>query len=73
VFVGFALVHAYARWRNKTGAWMVLFYGMWLLLNPVKWLLLVLACVDSLVNFRSRWMGQKPPAERKEDDFDNGG
>jgi len=73
VFAGFGLVHAYAKWRGKGSAWLMLFYGLWLLLDPLKWLLVLVAVTDSLINFRARWIRLDPPAQRDQDDSEEGG
>lgn len=68
IFSGFALAHAYAGWRNHSSVWLGLFYGLWVLLDPVKLLLIGVAIADSWLDFRRRMgppaagPGDKPPA-----------
>jgi hypothetical protein len=57
---GLALVHAYAAWRGRGTGWMALFYGLWVLFDPVKLLVVLAAIADSWYGFRDRWGG--PPA-----------
>ena len=59
VFAGFALVHGLAARKNISGNWLGLFYVGWLLLDPLKALLMVLALADSWLDFRSR-LGKTP-------------
>ncbi|WP_240725043.1 hypothetical protein [Mangrovimicrobium sediminis] len=61
-FVGLALVHARVQMRGMSGGWLVGFYLAWLLLDPVKLLMMVFAVVDSWLDFRRRWAGAEPPA-----------
>ena len=59
VIAGFALVHATARARNIGGGWLALFYGGWLLLDPLKIGLFLLAVADSWINFRGRFVKRR--------------
>jgi hypothetical protein len=67
---GFALVHARAAWRGQGKGWLIGFYLAWLLLDPVKLLVVFAAVADSWFNFRRRWT-PKPGtdvSERKTDE-----
>jgi hypothetical protein len=64
-FAGLALVHAYAAWRGKGSGWMSVFYGLWLLLDPVKLMVVFAAVGDSWFRFRDRWT----PAVQDEEDL----
>lgn len=53
-FAGIALVHAAVdRYQLRTG-WLVLFYGLWVLLMPMRWLVQLLAVIDSFIDVRKR-------------------
>lgn len=52
---GLALVHARAAYRGQGAAYLTLFYVLWILLDPVKMIVLGLAVADSWFDFRSRW------------------
>lgn len=54
MFAGFALVHALVAQKNMKGGWLTVFYISWLLLDPMKALLIVAAVVDSWVDIRKR-------------------
>jgi hypothetical protein len=54
-FAGLALVHARAAWRGRGRGWLTGFYLAWLLLDPVKLLVVVAALIDSWKRFRQHW------------------
>ncbi len=54
LFTGFALVHGVAAQRKLSASWLVIFYIAWLLLDPLKVALLLVAAVDSWINIRVR-------------------
>ena len=54
-FAGLALVHARAKQRGSGQFWMTVFYLAWLLLDPMKLLVVLVAVADSLLDFRRRW------------------
>ncbi len=62
---GLALVHARAAYRGYGAAYLTLFYLLWVLLDPVKLIVIGLAVADSLVDFRSRW---QPKPDREDSD-----
>ncbi len=66
---GFALVHARAAWRGQGKGWLIGFYVAWLLLDPVKLLLVFAAVADSWFNFRRRWT-PKPGTDVSERETD---
>ncbi|HEY6131296.1 MAG TPA: hypothetical protein VIV27_04720 [Halioglobus sp.] len=76
-FAGLALVHAYVELRGRGRGWLTGFYIAWLVFDPVKLLVVLLAIADSWLNFRRRWskrLGTEmiPPNKHKEsDDQDN--
>jgi len=67
--VGFALVHARVKWRGQGKGWLVGFYLAWLLLDPVKLVLVFAAVADSWFNFRRRWT-PKPGTDVSERETD---
>ncbi|WP_230198427.1 hypothetical protein [Luminiphilus syltensis] len=58
-FWGFALVHANAHAKGRGKAWLILFYMLWLLIDPAKMVLLAVVVADTFIDFRARW--QMPP------------
>ncbi len=54
MFAGFALVHALVAQKNMKGGWLTVFYISWLLLDPIKALLIIAAVVDSWIDIRKR-------------------
>jgi hypothetical protein len=54
MFAGFALVHGLVAQKNMKGGWLTAFYISWLLLDPVKALLIGAAVVDSWIDIRKR-------------------
>ncbi len=57
-FAGFALVHARAKKRGQGAGWLTGFYLAWLILDPVKLVVVVAAIADSWIGFRQRWAKQ---------------
>lgn len=56
-FAGLALVHARVRAKGQGSTWLTFFYLAWLLLDPVKLVVMALAVADSWFDFRRRWAG----------------
>lgn len=54
VFAGFALIHGLAGHKQLKNSWLGLIYGGWLMLTPVRAVVLLLAVADSWLDFRSR-------------------
>ena len=54
-FAGLALVHARAATRGQGAGWLGVFYAAWLVLDPVKLIVVFFAIADSWFNFRQRW------------------
>ncbi len=54
VFAGLGLVHGLCAQRQVNSNWLVFFYICWLFLDPLKAGLIVLAVVDSWMDFRGR-------------------
>lgn len=54
VFAGFALIHGLVAMKGLNGAWLGGFYFLWLVLGPVKMATILLAVIDSWVDFRGR-------------------
>ena len=59
MFCGLSLVHAYMAASGRGISSAVVFYLMWILLDPVKGLLLGLVVADAWIDFRKRWTPQK--------------
>ncbi|MBE9538239.1 MAG: hypothetical protein IMF06_04105 [Proteobacteria bacterium] len=57
-FAGLALVHARAKQRGRGTGWLTGFYLAWLILDPVKLVVVVAAIADSWIGFRQRWAKQ---------------
>ena len=62
---GLGFVHARAAHRNLGLGWLTVFYLLWLLLDPVKLVVVGVAVADSWLDFRSRW--QRRPGEKDSD------
>ena len=54
-FSGLALVHARAKRRGQGTGWLTGFYLAWLILDPVKLVVVIAAIADSWIGFRQRW------------------
>jgi hypothetical protein len=54
IFAGFGLVHGLAAKRQLNGVWLGFFYFSWLLLDPLKLVLLLAVIVDSWYDLRAR-------------------
>ena len=52
---GLSVVHARAAYRKLGKGWLTVFYVLWVLLDPVKLIVIGVAVADSWINFRSRW------------------
>jgi hypothetical protein len=57
-FAGLALVHARAKRRGQGTGWLTGFYLAWLILDPVKLVVVGAAIADSWIGFRQRWAKQ---------------
>jgi hypothetical protein len=62
-FAGLALVHAWARHRQRSSGWLVGFYLAWLFFDPVKMVVVIAAVADSWYGFRQRWNGETGGSE----------
>lgn len=67
-FAGLALVHARVNARGQGAGWLFGFYAAWLLLDPVKLMVVFVAIADSWFDFRQRWARRGPPVGRDEDE-----
>jgi hypothetical protein len=56
---GIALVHALVAVKARSPASLWLFYGLLILVNPVKDILILTALLDSFLGFRSKFIGQQ--------------
>ncbi len=52
---GLGFVHARAAHRKLGFGWLSVFYLLWLVLDPVKLIVVGVAVADSWIDFRSRW------------------
>jgi hypothetical protein len=59
---GLGFVHARAAHRKLGFGWLGVFYVLWLLLDPVKLIVIGVAVADSWFDFRSRW--QQPNRDK---------
>ena len=57
-FAGLALVHARVQHKGQGTGWLIGFYLAWLLLDPVKMMVVCAAIADSWFDFRQRWSGK---------------
>jgi hypothetical protein len=54
LLAGIALVHHTVKTRNAGGQWLVLFYLMLVLISPLTMALMLVAALDTWINFRAR-------------------
>lgn len=52
---GLGFIHARTAHRGLGGIWLGIFYLLWLLLDPVKLIVILVAVADSFLDFRGRW------------------
>lgn len=57
---GFALIHGAVALKKMSGGWLFLAYLLWLLSDGFKLLVIVLASLDSVMDFRGRLQAQRP-------------
>lgn len=55
---GIGFIHARAAHRGMGAGWLTMFYLFWLVLDPVKLVVIAVAVADSLMDFRRRWHSQ---------------
>ncbi|MEM8593235.1 MAG: hypothetical protein AAGF06_00250 [Pseudomonadota bacterium] len=55
LIVGLALVHSYVAHRQLESHWLVMFYVLMILGGGIKLCLVMLAAIDSQLDFRKRW------------------
>ncbi|AQA16869.1 hypothetical protein BST95_00175 [Halioglobus japonicus] len=66
-FAGLALVHARARYRGQGTGWLVAFYAIWIIFDPIKLMVVFVAIADSWFDFRQRWAKPGKDLDRGED------
>lgn len=67
-FAGLALVHARVSARGQGTGWLVGFYLAWLILDPVKLMVVFAAIADSWFDFRQRWARPGKDVSRGDDE-----
>ncbi|MEP5764706.1 MAG: hypothetical protein ABJ308_08930 [Halieaceae bacterium] len=65
---GLGLIHARAVHRGQGAGYLTLFYLLWILLDPVKLIVIGVALADSWIDFRSRWPQRPDRIEDKDSD-----
>jgi hypothetical protein len=65
---GLGFIHARAAHRKLGTSWLTVFYVLWLVIEPVKVIVIGIAVADSWIDFRSRW--QQPPVKDEDKDSD---
>ena len=53
-FAGIGLVHAMVDRYRLAQSWLVVFYVLWVFLMPLRWLVQMLAVIDSFIDVRKR-------------------
>ena len=69
-FAGLALIHARVEALGQSKGWLMWFYIIWLLFDPVKFLLVLFVIADSWINFRQRWLKAPGKELNKHDERD---
>jgi hypothetical protein len=69
-FAGLALVHSRAESRGSGTGWLTVFYIAWLIFDPVKLLVVLVAIADSWFNFRQRWSKGPGTGMKQRDEHD---
>jgi hypothetical protein len=69
-FAGLALIHARAVSRGRGSGWLTVFYLTWLIFDPVKLLVVLIAVADSWVNFRRLWSKRAGTGVSQDDEHD---
>jgi hypothetical protein len=62
---GLGFIHARAAHRKLGTSWLTVFYLLWLVIDPVKLIVIGVAVADSWIDFRSRW--RQLPVKKDED------
>ncbi len=68
---GLALVHAKAQTWSSRGTGLFLFYLVWVIIDLAKLILILLAVIDSVYDFRKNWAKANVLTERKKDNESN--
>lgn len=69
-FAGLALIHARVDALGQSRGWLTWFYIIWLLFDPVKFVLVLFVIADSWINFRQRWPKASGKELHKHDEYD---
>jgi hypothetical protein len=69
-FAGLALIHARVEALGQSKGWLTWFYIIWLLFDPVKFVLVLFVIADSWINFRQRWHKAPGKELNKHDEHD---
>ena len=69
-FAGLALIHARVEALGQSTGGLTWFYIIWLLFDPVKFLLVLFVIADSWINFRQRWLKAPGKELNKHDERD---
>lgn len=70
-FAGLALVHTRIEVRGQGTGWLAGFYIAWLVFDPVKLLVVLIAIADSWLNFRQRWSKTRETGLSRRDESDD--
>lgn len=69
-FAGLALVHGWADARGRGGFWLTGFYIAWLILDPLKLVVVFFAIADTWFDFRQRWAQREERRRLREEKRD---
>ncbi len=66
--VGLGFLHARAAHRKLGFGWFSMFYMLWLVLDPIKLVVIGIAIADSFIDFRTRWQSASKDLDSRDDE-----
>lgn len=65
---GLGFLHARAAHRKLGFGWFSMFYLLWLVLDPIKMVVIAVAIADSFIDFRTRWQSKSKDLDSQDDE-----